>query len=60
MPIDPSLLDEAGVIAYDETITNDEKRERLRALMAEKPELEPSVTGYMEMLSMDDLADDVD
>jgi hypothetical protein len=58
VPIDPSILDEAGIIAYDEALTTDERRERLEALLKERPELEPSVAGYVEMLSMEDSLDE--
>ena len=58
MPIPPEYLDEAGVIAYDDSLTTDERRERLGSLLADRPELEGSIKGYMEMLSNLDNIDD--
>lgn len=52
MPIDSTILDEAGRLAYDDNLTIEEREQRLERLAAEKPTLLASVTGYMEMLSM--------
>lgn len=52
MPIDPSILDEAGRVAYDDTLTIEEREERLELLAEEERELRGSVAGYMEMLPM--------
>ena len=38
MPIDPSILAEAGRIAYDDTLTIEERAERLELLAEEERE----------------------
>ncbi|MBA2360052.1 MAG: hypothetical protein H0V79_03770 [Actinobacteria bacterium] len=48
---------EASRIAYDVTLTNDEKREKLEELAEREPFTDGEVRGYFEMLSMLDSAD---
>jgi hypothetical protein len=60
MPIDPSILNEAGRVAYNDRLSIEEREQRLERLVKEKPELLGSVNGYMEMLSMLRMAQEAD
>lgn len=52
MAIDPSILDEAGIIAYDEDLSVAERRAQLLDLYESRPELRASISGYLEQLSI--------
>ena len=55
MAIDPRLLDEAGIVAYS-GLPLGIRWLLLDLLWDERPDLRASVSGYMEMLSMEAMA----
>lgn len=58
MGVDPTILSKAGRLAYDDSLTIAERRERLEKLLAEGCATYGEVAGYMEMLSMLDMAEE--
>jgi len=50
--VHPSILNDAGLVAYNDDLTIEERRRLLQKLFEERPDLEGSIAGYMEMLAM--------